>query len=185
MADSPKQPADAHHPSLRQLLAGRYDALLRKLTRRLGSKERADDALHDAWLRLEREPDLSAIRDPFAYVVRVATNEAISVQRREARRAALLNKGGEIVDRDPVDAMSDIADDAPDPEQVVLDKSEWDAMQRAIETLSERRRDILIATMGEGVSFAELAARHGVTVRWVQIELKAALAYCAEKIGRK
>ncbi len=171
--------------TLRQTLAASYDALVRKLTRRLGSADLADDALHDAWLKLEAEPDPAKIRDPFAYVLRVATNEATEVRRREARRAAMLGQGGEQGSGSTGRTGLEAADEMPDPEQIAIARSEWTALKAAIKGLPARQREIVLAAWGENKSYDEIAVQHGVSVRTIQIEVKRALEHCARQLGRK
>ncbi len=66
-------------PSLllvRRLLIDRYDEIKRRLTQRLGSSDLAGDALHDAWLRIDRVERLGIVRNPGNYIFGVAMNAA-------------------------------------------------------------------------------------------------------------
>jgi RNA polymerase sigma-70 factor, ECF subfamily len=177
MGDGTADTEDPARPRLREVLVAQYDALLRKLTRRLGS-DLADDVLHDAWLRLDNEPDPAAVRDPFAYVLRVAVNLAADRRARTKRQSELL--GGAPIDK----TDGDIADDVPGPAEVAEAREDLRALARAIETMPERRRAIVVAAFTENVTHRELAARYGVTIRTIQIELKKALADCARLTGR-
>ena len=50
---------------------------------------------------------------------------------------------------------------------------------------SPRRRDILLASRLEGISLRDIAGRHGISQRMVEIELKYALMHCGRRMGRK
>jgi RNA polymerase sigma-70 factor, ECF subfamily len=165
---------EASRQTLRKVLLERYDALARRLTRRLGSADLAGDALHDTWLRLERGGNFGVVRDPFAYLLRSATNADHQRQRLEERRSRLL-EGHAIVE--PVET--------PDPARALAERSEWDAMKLAIAGLPERRRAIFLAAWSERIPLDVIARRHGVSVRTIQSELKRALEELAAVVRGK
>ena len=72
-------------PALRNFLLQRYDDLKRSLTWHLGSAERAGEALHDTWLRLEARGEIEGVQDIRAYLMRMAVNIAIDQHRSESR----------------------------------------------------------------------------------------------------
>lgn len=163
--------------TLRRVLLARYDALRAKLTQRLGSAELAGDALHDTWLRLERGGggQIGVVRDPFGYLIRVASRVASDSRTLEGRRAGILEGQG-------ADALPDAP---PDPERVAAARSEWAAVRRAIEALPERCQAIFLAAWVEETPYEEIAAQHGISVRTVQKEVKRAIEHCAVEVHRK
>lgn len=179
MGDAYSDSREPGRQTLRQVLVARYDALVHKLAVRLGSRDLADDALHDAWLRLERSPEPSTVKDPFAYVLRVALNLGRDHRRRDERRAGLL-AGQAMGEGDEA-----LADEAPDPERVTVARSEWATIKQALAALPERRQAIVLAAWVEGVPYDVLAQRYGVTVRTIQTEVKRALEHCAVELQRK
>lgn len=178
-------PGDSSGLTLRQILVARYDTLIRRLTPRLGSADLASEAIHDAWLRLEKAPDPDQVRDPSAYILRAAANEAAEVRRRDARRATKLGLVDSPRDGSESDPVATIIDEAPDPEQVAIARAEWSILKAAVQDLPERRRQIVLAAWGEDQSYEQIANRHGVSVRTIQIEVKNALEHCAKALGRK
>ena len=76
---------------LRAIFLEQRAMLLRLLTARLGSREDAEDALQDMWLRVEQLAD-QPVAQPAAFLYRVATNLAtdrrIAASRRGARDTA-------------------------------------------------------------------------------------------------
>lgn len=173
--DSRYGPADGGRQTLRSVLLAHYDALRTKLTQRLGSADLAGDALQDTWLRLERGAHVGPVRDPFAYLIRVASNLASNRRTLDQRRARLLNiHGGD-----------GVAEDAPDPERAAMARSEWAAVRRAIAELPERRQAIFLAAWVEQEPYEDIATRHDISVRTVQVELKRAIEHCAAELHKK
>lgn len=169
------EPADSGRQTLRRVLLARYDALRTKLTHRLGSADLAGDALQDTWLRLERDAPVGPVRDPFAYLIRVASNLASNRRTLDQRRARLLDIHGE----------DSAVNDASDPERVAAARSEWAAVRRVIAELPERRQAIFLAAWVEEKPYEDIAARHGVSIRTVQVELKRAIEHCAAELRKK
>ncbi|BAS00462.1 extracytoplasmic function sigma factor VreI [Blastochloris viridis] len=79
----------------------------------------------------------------------------------------------------------DLIDEAPDPGAVVENRSELELLKRALEELTPRQQDILLASRLEGKSLADLARRHGISQRWVERELRFVVMHCAQRLDRK
>lgn len=157
--------------SLRAAFVERYPDLVRSLGRRLGSVDRAREALHDVWLKLERGGRLGEVRDPGAYLARAAINA--DYQRiKTRRRQETLIEGNEAM----------LVPEAAEVEDIVSWRNEWHAMRRAVEKLPPRRRAVFIAAYGDEQPLSEIAAHHGVSLRTVQMDLKAALEQLAWEI---
>jgi RNA polymerase sigma-70 factor, ECF subfamily len=152
-----------------------YDELKTWLTRRLGSAELAGDALQDAWLRLETAAPAAPIDRPHSYLLRIAYNLALRRRERAARTVTL----------DDARAALDLIDDAPDPARIWEARAELDLLKQAMRELTPRRRDILLASRLEQIPLHRIAARHGISQRMVERELKRALTHCAERLGKK
>jgi RNA polymerase sigma-70 factor, ECF subfamily len=160
--------------TLLRLLVDGYDDLKRRLTRRLGSSELAGEALQDTFLRLECAPSIGPVHSPQAYLVRMAFNIATNRRISENRRL----KASE------TEALLDIPDEAPDPASAAESRSEMAALKRALQELPCRRREIFLAAWVEEVPHPEIAARFGVSVRTIQIELRHALEHCSLRLER-
>lgn len=160
---------------LRQRFLLDYDSLKTQLARRLGSADHAGDALQDAWLRLEGTAPIGPVDRPYGYLLRIAYNIALRRWQRERVRVTL----------DDARAALNLVDDAPDPARVVEGRSELAALEQALTELSPRRQAILLASRADGVPLSEIAARHGISQRLVEMELKQALIHCGRRLGRK
>jgi len=168
--------SESNRTVLRELLISRYAELRRRIELRLGSSERADDALQETWLRVDTM-DMSAIkpiRHPVSYLVQMAVNMSIDQYRRERRYTS---------EQDCEELVTPV-DDLGDPARVVAGEREVEALEHAMMSLSRRRRAILLAIRVENTSHRDLAQRFGISERMVAKELRAALDHCAERLKR-
>jgi RNA polymerase sigma-70 factor, ECF subfamily len=166
--------AESDRARLREQIVDSYDGLIRQLTRRLGSSETAYDALHEAFLRLERMPDASQVRSPADYIFRAAINIAKNFRKAQSYR----------VSASDIDAVLDVRDDAPDPARIVEARSDIEAFKRALDKLPERPREVLRRMSLEGKTAQEVAEQLQVSVRTVEADLKQALQHCAHSLRR-
>ena len=158
--------------SLRKSLVTHYDRLKRRLSARLGNDELAGDALQDAYLKLDGVAAPEAVRQPEAYIYRMAfhiaadyarsgderltraeADEILGLTRRRARSGP--DRGGPAGAADP-DAGAGAHAGAP-------------------------ARDPAGGAPGRRHA-KELAARHGISVRMVERELQHAQAYCRARL---
>jgi RNA polymerase sigma factor (sigma-70 family) len=153
---------------LRQLLVARYPEIKARLAQRLGSSDLAGDAMQDTWLLLSRTKALGAVKSPLGYLFRIALNAArdrLIADRRYLTAAE-------------VDSLVDIADEAPDPANVVEARSDLRELAQRIAGLPPRRRQILIAARLDRVPQREIADRLGISLSSVEKELRLALEAC-------
>ena len=162
-----------HH--LRDALVASYETFRKRLTHRLGSDVLARDALHDVYIRLSRGGLIAADR-PDAYLFRMAVNAATDGVR--SRKRAL---GASDLDA----ALPDLPDPHADPLRALMAKQEIAILEDALEELTPRRRRILLDSRVHGRTLAQIAQALDLSQRMVEIELKYAVAHCAEKLGRQ
>ncbi|MEG3089646.1 RNA polymerase sigma factor [Sphingomonas sp. PB4P5] len=152
-----------------RLLGERYTLLRDRLSRRLGSTDLATEALHDTWLRLNAGADLAPVDNADAYLFRAALNSAAKLSARDRRALGTV----------AIDAVLELADDAPGPERIAIARSEIAALRRTLASLTRRQRDIFLESYVGEATHAELAERYGVSVRTIQSELRTALLHVA------
>jgi RNA polymerase sigma-70 factor (ECF subfamily) len=160
MAPGATADRDAALDHLRCQFAAAYDVLLARLAHGLRSQDVAADALHDAYLKLERGSGIGEIRNPIAYLYRMAVNLARNSRRREAIYAPL---DAATVDGHP--------DEAPGPEREALAKLVMDRALAALARLPQQRRDIFLARWRDIRSHADIASQFNLHRRTVQKEL--------------
>lgn len=154
--------------ALRRLLVDDYHALRERLARRYGSADFASELLHDIWLKLGRAPAEGAavaVRNPRAYLYRVAINLAADRGRSERARLSTAE----------LDALHRRAYEDLDPERIVEARMDVRALADAINRLPPLRRAVFIAARLDERPYKEIAARHGISVRVVDRELSLAL----------
>lgn len=159
---------------LRELFLARYKEFRQRLWNRLGSKNLADDALHETWLRIDGVGDGVVVKYPAAYLFRIALNVAEEQRRSSARIMSLAE----------VDDLYQVADELADPARIIMGEIEIEAFRAVLNELSPRRREIIIAARLRDVPHTDIARRFGVSLRTVEKELKAGLEYCCERLNK-
>ena len=149
--------------------------LLRFLVARLGNAEDAEDALQEAWLKLESAAPQGPVAQPLPYLFRLCENAARDARRSAARRAARESRWAEH-DAD----WSDGEAATVSPEQVAQGRDQLARLERQLLTLPERTRAIFVAFRIDGASQNAIAERHGISVSAVQKHLHRAYRLVAE-----
>lgn len=148
-------------------------SLVHYLTGRTGCAATADDLLQEAWLKLNRSQATEPVNNPMAYLHRMAANLAIDSARADARR---------LLDPVEIEALLDIADEAPGVEQQTADLQALERLEEILDEMPARRRELFLAARVEGQPHKQLAERFGISVRTVELEVHRALDYCAERL---
>lgn len=154
-------------------LIGNYGELTRRLARRVGAGGDAQDVLHDTWLKLARTADIQQVADPKSYVSHVAGNLAIDRVRARRVRERYFT---------PED-HGDIAADAPSTERIVDYRQRVARLQKIVEGLPRRQRDVFLMHKFDGLSHSEIADRLGISRSAVEKLVMKALARCRDGLG--
>lgn len=153
-----------------------YEDFRRRLRRRLRSDDLADDVMQETYLRVEKlAMPVGQATHPTSYLFRMALNMAVDHHRSQGR----------LLTGEEVDELLHSVDDVVDPSTVLASQQDIVALSVAMEGLTRRQREILIAARVEELPQADIAARYGISVRMVGKELKKALETCATKTGRR
>lgn len=166
--------SDATRTLLRQALTGRYKQLRQRLARRLGSESLAGEVLHETWLRLGQGGELGPIANPDNYVYRAALNTATNMRSSDQSRA--------VVD---LSEVQDLSDEAPRQDRVVESRIDLEKVMQALDELPPRQREAFLECFTGGVRPEDFAARHDVSIRTVQADIRDAVIHCARRLGRK
>ncbi|VFR91704.1 Extracytoplasmic function (ECF) sigma factor VreI [plant metagenome] len=158
-------------PTVLDYLTQRYANLKTLLTRRLGNPDLASDALHDTYVRLQDMPALPERERPGAYLMRVATNIALDMQRKDSHT----------VSGDEVQALLDrLADADPGPARTAQARVDMDILAQCVERMPARRRAIMVMVHWEDIPREEVAKRLGISKRTLETELGRAHERLAE-----
>lgn len=151
--------------SVLEYLTERYASLKALLTRRLGNPDLASDALQDTYLRLQGMETLPEREQPGAYLMRVATNIALDMRRKDSHTAT----------SEDIEALFDrLADPAPGPAREAQARIDLDAVKQLVDRMPERRRAIMIMVHWEEMPRPEVAERLGISRRTLEYELQRA-----------
>ena len=123
------------------------DNVYRLAYRMCGNAYDADEAAQEAFVAAWRAlPNFRGDAKFSTWLYRLTTNAAIDVMRREKRHKAVGD--GEMVD---------LADDADSPQETVERTEQQEAVQKALATLSEEYREVLLLRYMEELDYAEIA----------------------------
>ncbi len=152
---------------LRRVFLADYTVLSRQVERMTGSADLADDAMQDTFIRLEQGGDITDhVTSPRSYLRQMAFNAARRIVRMNRARSRYF----ELVEL--FDA--EIPDDSPGPEQQIDAQFDLLALRALLESLPARRRSIFVLALLDDVPLSEIARRHHIGLRMVQLELKKA-----------
>lgn len=169
-------------PDDRVASAAAIDALYRahrpgllRLARRLASPDRAQDAVQRLFLRIAgRNPrDLEQIRAPDAYLQQATVNLLRDDARAANRRSGHLHVCDTTVDLRAADQIAAL--EARD----MLNR-----LEAALLRLPVRTREIFLAHRLDGYSYADIAARTGLSIKTVEKHMTRAIAHLGRHAER-
>ncbi|MDC6167795.1 RNA polymerase sigma factor [Paucibacter sp. XJ19-41] len=141
---------------------GRVLSHVRAVLRRRGcSGQDADDLIQDAYLRLDGYQRTHEVSNPDAFLIRAAWNLAIDAHRAQRSHGETLLLDEELAQA-PCGAQS-----ASSTEDAVLSAERLTRLSLTVPALDMRTRAIFIAHVFYGMSYPEIAAVLGLSVRVV------------------
>lgn len=150
--------------------------LSRFVAARLGGQGDVEDVLQELYLKASRTPEGSDIRDPRAYLYRLASNLMMD-RWRSTRRAAARDGAWRLAFHG-----ADVGvDEAPSAEAAVDARQRLQALVRALDALPEKTRGVFRLHKFDGLSYAEVAEREGMSRSSVEKHMMQALRVLAER----
>lgn len=158
------------------MLTHYYRELLNFLSQTVRNRDVAADLTQESFARvLAAQQAGQVIRNPRALLYRTARNLVIDQHRRAEVRA----EGPPAVDDDPPpDADQRPGPKALQPEAILASRQGLAAVLATIDGLPPRCREAFVLFKFDGCSYAEIAARMGISVRTVEMQLQIAMAAC-------
>ena len=159
---------------LRAIFSHERAALHRFLVARSGSREDADELLHELWERTGRAA--GPVANPRAYLFATANNLVLDRRRAERRRAAR----EEAVARDPAIGHGPnavVADDGTDALDALLEREGLERLRLAIAGLPDGARRVLTLHKIEERSQADVAAALGISRSGVEKHMAVAMRH--------
>ena len=133
-----------------------YQELIGTWTRKLRSRQQAEDLAHDAFVRV-LESEQGDVVQPRAYLHQTARNIAVDGYRREDRRQSL--------EQHALDLTPQAGDD---PEAFMNALQLADSVERALAELPLNCRKVFVWQKLEGLTQAEIAERMGLSKNMVE-----------------
>lgn len=153
--------------SLSTLYRDHHGWLAGWLRRKLGNGHDAADLAHDTFLRILAARNAAAIEEPRKYLATIAKGLVVDRFRRQSIEAAWLET---LAARPEPLAIS--------PETRALILETLLAIDRMLDELGPRAREIFLLAQFEGLTYAAIGERLGVSVTTVKKHLARALAHC-------
>jgi len=127
------------------------------LTRRGRSAQDAEDLVQEAWVRLACYERDQVVEQPEAFMMRAALNLSVDAHRTR------VSHGEEVLLEDVV-----LLDTAPGTEAIVLARERMARLSLGLGRLNDKTRDIFVCHRVEGMTYQEIAQRHGMSISTVE-----------------
>lgn len=145
-----------------------YSRVRSALMRRGRTSHEAEDILQDAWVKMACYGRKHPILQPEAFLMRTALNLSVDAYRMS------VSHGEEVAVEDVV-----LIDVGPSMDDVVLAKERMARLNTCLRRLSPKTRDIFLSYRLEGLTYQEIAARHGLSVSSVEKHVARAMLQIA------
>lgn len=159
---------------IESLVKNYHGVLVNFLKRRLSTTEDAEDMAQETYYRIARKDDVTSIRDPHAFLFKVAVNLLRDNSRRDISRGPVM--------------YTMLKDDSlscemPSQERVVSGKQALRVFETLLEGLPPNCRHVFILHRFKDMSYPEIAKHCGISRSGVEKHMMRALAYLNENMG--
>ncbi len=169
-----------------ELLVRRYQNLAFTIARRyLGNSELAEETAQDVFISLYR--NLGKFRGDASFkswFYRVVVNHCRNRHKALDRRRHHRHDSIDGADGDDERRPRELVDKGPDPEHALNAVREQAMIERALESLSEQARLVLLLREGQGLSYDEIAAILGIRAGTVKSRIHRARADLKRAVAR-
>lgn len=146
---------------------------------RMGPAADVEDLLQDLYLKVVGADETSEVREPRAYLYRLASNLMMD-RWRSGRRSAARDAAWRDVAH--VSGPTGDLDDAPSAETVVAGRERLSQLMAALDRLPDRTKIVFRLHKFDGLSYAEVARELGVSKSTVEKHMMDALKVLAAKV---
>jgi RNA polymerase sigma-70 factor (ECF subfamily) len=158
---------------LGELYKAESHALVRLVARRIGNPDDSRDVVQDVFVRLARLGDWTGVIErPQAYARRIAANIVRDRAKSAVRRSASLHL---VADEEMLAG--------PDPVDQLESRDLLRRLEGAMLRLRPKTREIFMAHRVEGLTYAEIAQRTGLSVKGVEKQMSKALQQLDRLVG--
>lgn len=144
-----------------------YRWLVQRLRYRLGCPFNAEDVASESFLQLSTLPALSSVREPRAMLTTIANRVMYDVSRRKALEKAYLQ------------TLASVPEHVhPSPEEQHLLMESLITIDRALKNLPVKARRAFLYSQLDGMTYAQIAEKLGVSASMVRQYMAKALMQC-------
>lgn len=150
-----------------ELYASHHGWLRGWLRRRVRCPEQAADLMQDTFVKLMLSRAEAQIREPRAYLATIANRLTIDFFRRQQ------------IERNYLDALAALPEgEQPSVEEQALFKEALLELDRLLDGLGPKVKQVFLLAQCDNLSYAEIADRVGISVRSVNTYVARAMAHC-------
>lgn len=160
--------------SVHETIRRYHDSLIRFLRQRLRVKEDAADVAQEAYIRMMQYEGSREIQSPSSMLFRIAINVANDLGRAEQSRR--------VSDQTSIDGI-ELACGRPAVEREIAAEQDLDVLYDAIENLPPKCRHVFLLSRVHEMTYPQIAAHCGISVKMVEKHISHALAICMKKVG--
>lgn len=154
--------------AIRPLYRHYFPRILAYVAYRVESRQDAEDLTSEIFLKVVQSIDQFEYRGAGSFagwIFQIARNTVNQFYRADGRGAASL-----------LDALPELASPAPAPDEALSQKERWQWLEAALDTLTPRRREIILLRFASGLRNQEIAQVLNLDERTVASHLCRALA---------
>lgn len=169
------RPSMSRHFDLAELYRAHSSKLTRFFARRTGNSEEGQDLMQESFARLIGSGSAvsGAVERPEAYLNRVSRNLLRDRAKTNSRRSSHLHL---------------VADDesltGPDQQHLLETRDMLRRLEAAMLKLKPKTREIFMAHRLDGLSYAEIAERTGLSIKGVESQMSKAIAHLDRMLDR-
>lgn len=137
------------------------DRLYRTALRLLGEQAAAEDMVQESLIKIwEKRHDLSAVKQPTAWCLRIVSNRCIDWLRSQKRHPST-----------ELAAAERMVDQQPNPQELLENHDKQAIVVAALSALSPQRRQVVELREIEGLTYQEIADILGISLDQVRTDL--------------
>ena len=143
-----------------------FRRMRRMLLRRGRTREEAEDLIQEAFLKMQEYCERGgSVRQPEGFLVRTVLRLASNARRDEHRELYT----------DDAEQLTLVIDTHPTPDEVLAGQQCLERMRTTLDAVSRRTREIFFMHRLDGLSYAQIAQRVGVSISAVEKHIASAL----------
>jgi len=137
--------------------------LQRFLLRRVGDRNDADDLSQEVFARLMRVENVELIRDPFAYLLGIATHVVREFRQRKQDQRVIFDSdmAESLADNPGAESHADLVSNVD-----LLELQNW--LDSALKKLPPTHQTVLLLVKRDGLSYEEAATKTGLSIHTIE-----------------